>query len=42
VHKSIVTAFEQGLLEKTSIKLKSNGSAVSRDRLLAEVIGAAR
>jgi DNA topoisomerase I len=42
VHKSIVTAFEQGLLEKASIKLKSNGSAFSRERLLAEVIGAAR
>jgi DNA topoisomerase I len=41
VHKSIVTAFEQGLLEKASIKLKKNGSPVSRERLLAEVISAA-
>jgi DNA topoisomerase-1 len=38
VHKSIVTAFEQGMLERASVKFKGNGSLASRERLLARVI----
>jgi DNA topoisomerase-1 len=41
VHKSIVTAFEQGALVKASAELKARGGACSREQLLAKVISSA-
>ena len=41
VHKSIVTAFEQGALEKASAEFNGRGSPSSRERLLAKVISSA-